>query len=59
MEFAAVQMPAAQGKIAAAVAGVALDGLAPVDLRRAGGVAILLKVEAVQKELVVAGHFFG
>src|ERR1700733_11596644 len=58
-EFAAIQVPAAQGKIAAAVARVARNGLAPIDLWRAGWVAILLKVEAVQKELVVAGHLFG
>src|ERR1700677_3067692 len=58
-EFTAIQVPAAEGKIAAAVAGVPLDGLAPIDLRSAGGVTILLKMEAGQKEFIVAGHFFG
>src|SRR5580692_7409267 len=58
-EFTAIQMPAAHGKVGAAVAGVALEGLAPVDLWRAGGVAILLKMKAIQKKFVVAGHFLG
>ena len=58
-EFAAVQMPTSQGKITAAVAGIAPDSLAPVDLRRSSWMAILFEMEAVEKEFVVAGHVFG
>lgn len=55
-EFAAIQVPTAHGKIASAIARITFESLVPIVLGRARGVAILLKMEAVQKEFVVARH---
>ena len=50
------QVPAAECQVAAAVAGIAAQGLAPVVLGLAGGVPVLLEVQAGEVQLVGAGH---
>ena len=58
-ELPALEVPRAKRCIAACVAGIAAESFAPIDLRAAGGVTILLEMQASQIELVVAGDFFG
>jgi hypothetical protein len=45
-ELAALEVPCAQGGVAAGVVGVAAEGLSPIDFGVARGVAVLLEVEA-------------
>ena len=54
-ELAALQMPEAQRVVAARVQRVAAQRFAPVERRAAGGVAILVEVQAGDEQLVGAG----
>ena len=58
-ELAAAEVPRAKCRVAATVPGLAPDSLAPVGLRRARRVAVLLEVAADQEQLFDRGDLVG
>ena len=58
-EFAAAEVPAAEGFVAAGVGRIAADSFTPISFRVAGSVAVLFEMQADEVELLVAGDIFG